>query len=206
MYFPKWRMVEGSVAVMGKDQGAVIERIQRCDDPDLTSFWRSVMEIEAEAVDAIVETAERSDSESEYRRILEEANELYLRTNERLSMALDVYEQANEIHLSTIASDAAIADRIDEVLNRSKAERTQRDDSDETAAPEVEQEQPAAPLPAIETPREIARMLREGLAEAGRETAGDISRDFREALAEARREVSQDMRSNLNALRGKVKQ
>jgi hypothetical protein len=99
--------------------------------------------------------------------------------NERMSYALDLHEEALNAALLADTQLNAALDHREAVEIRSEVEPDNGDEPDETATPE--RETPAARLPAVETPTQIARMIREGLQAAAAEVASDFRAEIRKA-------------------------
>jgi len=151
LFFPEWRMMEGSVVTLGADASAMIGRMGECEGP-VRQFWRSAIN-SAVAEDASDLVAVRlGNGELAYceRGIYDALLEL---SNERLNLALDFYER-EEVGIDPPES------------------------VDDSATGEVvlqqERETNTATLPVV-TPRLIYAVLRERLAESQAAAAVDRS-------------------------------
>jgi hypothetical protein len=162
LYFPRWKMLEGSVVTLGADPLAMIGRMQDAEGA-LRSFWRSAVNdslIEQSGAEAVV-ALPLQDGELVYieRKAYESMLEL---ANERLNYALDILEQ---------------------VIEERRVITSVAEPNKEPAALEQEQAPTSAPLPDI-TPRMIYAALSERLTAARIEERETMRRAFSHARGE----------------------
>lgn len=181
LWFEKWRLLEGSVVTLGADPSALVGRMQEAQG-DVRVYWRKAINYaltECEGTETLV-GVKLGNGEVAYaeRAVYDAMLEL---ANERMILALDLHEEAiNTSLLADAQLNAALDHKSDIVQIRSEVEPGNGDEPTEAVTPERDEE--AARLPAhIETPIEIARMIREGLQDAAKEVAAEFRAEIRKA-------------------------
>lgn len=178
MYFEKWRLLEGSVVTLGADPAALIGRMQESQG-EVRQFWRSAINYaltEREETAGLV--AIKIGEESVYvERAAWESMQEY--ANERMGVALDTLEAALDAREDADMTLRAALEAQTKVHVAGDLLAVAATPAQETRSIQ------AATLPAIITPGEVARMLRD-------------------ALAKAKTEVTQDARAEILRSSGKV--
>ena len=145
LFFPHWKMLEGSVVTLGADPEAMIGRFMHASEPTVRSFWRTAINdslVESHGPSAVVALpVEGGDVIYVERRAFDSMLEL---ANQRLNHALDILEEVVEDRRETTNPADTRASRP----------------SDEQG-----KQEPSESLPDV-TPRLIYAVLGERLAKA----------------------------------------
>ena len=189
LYFEKWRLLEGSVVTLGADPAALIGRMQEAEG-DVRTYWRKAINHALEETHHVGELKGVQLANGEIIYVESTAWEAMLEeANRRCSIALDALEDANatyrlahDLASQSVGDPEVWADAIVQKIRSEDEQARAREDSEETAAQEPKE---AATLPVIESPVEVARMIRKGLEQAACE-------------------VATEARDGIRAIRGKV--
>lgn len=179
LFFPRSRLLEGSVVTLGADPAALIGRMQEAEG-DVRGYWRKAINhalLERSEVASLV-AVELGSGDTAYveRAVYDAMLEL---ANERLQLALDIHER--------IAADAhnwGDEPSLDEI--RSEGERTQRDDPEETATPATPEPIRTATLPVI-TKQDMASLFGEVLKESESRLRAQVDQEIRRATGRVSR-------------------